>query len=373
MKTVLVIDDDPLICDSLKDLLELHGFRPLVATSGRMGLNLATQQRPDLILCDVQMPEMDGYTVLQRVRQNPVIQTTPFVFLTAWAEMPQQRRGMVLGADDYLTKPCNMQDLLAALNSRLNRQELVQAQTQAALDTLRSSIATSLPHEFRTPLSGILASVELLRLLLDDSDQAADLLQIADTIQTSAQRLYRLIQNYLMYSKLEIAIRDPNPPNTFPDEATLNPQVEITDIATHVATQVDRLEDLQLDLQNAAIAFSVFDLEKVISELLDNAFKFSTPNSPVTVTSWVEGDTFQIQITNQGRGMTAAEIAALGGYMQFNRAFYEQQGVGLGLAIAQRLLQLRQASLTIASIPDQSTTVTVSIPLAVTDTELRSM
>lgn len=364
MKTILIIDDDSLVRESLQDVLELYGFRTLTASNGRVGLELAMQSQPDLILCDVQMPEMDGYTVLQTLRQTPAVQTIPFVFLTAWADRPNQRQGMELGADDYLGKPCSTQELLAALQSRLGKQQAIQAQSQAELDRLRSSIAIALPHEFRTPLSGIFTSVELLRLLLEGAEQADELLPIVETIQAAAQRLHGLVQNYLIYCKLELAIRDPEYKSRLPEEATFDPTAMIGQIATQIALLTDRQADLRLDLRNAEITFSLFDLEKVLAELLNNAFKFSPAQSSVRVTSRIVDRNFQICISNEGRGMTPAQIEALGGYMQFNRDIFEQQGIGLGLAIAQRLLQLRDGNLMITSIPDQITTVTITIPLA---------
>lgn len=367
MKTILIIDDDLLIRESLRDVLESQGFQTITAENGKTGLHLAAQCPLDLILCDVKMPEMDGYAVLQALRQMPTMQTIPFIFLTARADKLDLRQGMNLGADDYLNKPCTIEELLAALNSRLAKHEALQAQTQKELDQLRSSIALSLPHEFRTPLTGIFTSVELLRLAAEQRMGDAEIVSIADTIQSSAQRLYRLIQNYLMYSKLELAIRDPNAQAVDLDEITLEPKLALTSLATELAAKANRSADLRLNLQNAAIAISVFDLEKIITELLDNAIKFSPMHSLIEVSSAVKEDFFQIQVVDYGIGMTAAEIARLGAYMQFNRETLEQQGVGLGLAIARRLVQLRGGQLTIESVPHQMTTIQVVIPLATLD------
>jgi len=364
MKTILIIDDDLLIRESLQDVLESRGFQVITANSGIAGLEVATQRQPDLILCDVQMPDMDGYVVLERLRENPDVQTIPFIFLTARSDKLAYRQGMNLGADDYLSKPCSIQELLAAVNSRLAKQDVLQARSQKELDGLRRSIAMSLPHEFRTPLTGIFTSVELLRLVVDETDNTAELLGIADTIQAAAQRLYRLIQNYLLYSKLELAIRDPNYQWSGADGVTLLPESTIAALANMIAAQFNRTADLKLNLQNTAIAISAFDLEKVISELLDNAFKFSALNTSVEVFSTIEPEFFHIRIINQGIGMTSAQIAASGAYVQFNRQFQEQQGVGLGLAIAKRLVELQKGSLTIDSVPNQTTTVHVLLPLA---------
>ena len=375
MKTILVIDDDAWVRESLQDLLELNGFQSMVATSGAAGLELAAQAHPDLILCDVQMPDMDGYAVLSAVRQNPLIQAIPFIFLTGRSEHLDLRQGMNLGADDFLAKPCSPDELLAALYSRLERQDIARSQTQQKLDSLRQSIALSLPHEFRTPLTGIFTSVELLRLVVDDVDNASEILEIADTIQTSAQRLNRLIQNFLLYSKLELATHQPDYADqlaTASREVTLEPQTILSHVVMEVAERAGRVADVQVDVQAIAISCSYFDLEKIITELMDNACKFSTPGTPIRLTGSVQGTPgsdgeaarYHITLTNQGRGMTAEQIVNLGGYMQFDRPMYEQQGVGLGLAIARRLVERYRGQLQIHSIPNQSTTVEIILPVA---------
>jgi DNA-binding NarL/FixJ family response regulator len=121
MNKILVIEDEPEMRRNLTTILRLEKFEPLAAENGREGLQLALQQKPDLILCDVMMPELDGYGVLRRLRENAATEATPFIFLTARGEKPDIRNGMNLGADDYLTKPVAKSDLLNAISSRLKR------------------------------------------------------------------------------------------------------------------------------------------------------------------------------------------------------------------------------------------------------------
>lgn len=113
-------------------LLELEGYEVFTADNGRTGLEQARLQRPDLILCDVMMPEMDGYTVVQELRSDAALATTPFIFLTARSDRGDVRVGMNFGADDYLTKPVVRDDLLAAVEVRLARAETHERQIQAA-------------------------------------------------------------------------------------------------------------------------------------------------------------------------------------------------------------------------------------------------
>jgi DNA-binding NarL/FixJ family response regulator len=123
MKKVLVIEDEPEMRRNLLTILRLEKFAAVGAENGRAGLRLAKSEKPDLILCDVMMPELDGYGVLASLRENSETVTTPFIFLTARGEKLDQRNGMDLGADDYLTKPVAKSDLLNAIRARLRRAE----------------------------------------------------------------------------------------------------------------------------------------------------------------------------------------------------------------------------------------------------------
>jgi DNA-binding NarL/FixJ family response regulator len=121
MKKILVIEDEPEMRRNLATILRLENFQPLTAENGRAGLELIRANKPDLILCDVMMPELDGYGVIAALRADAETVAVPFIFLTAKGEKPDIRAGMNLGADDYLTKPVGKADLLAAIRSRLER------------------------------------------------------------------------------------------------------------------------------------------------------------------------------------------------------------------------------------------------------------
>jgi DNA-binding NarL/FixJ family response regulator len=122
MKKILVIEDEPEMRRNLLTILKLEKFRAIEAENGRAGVETAKMEKPDLILCDVMMPEMDGYGVLHALRDDPNTVAIPFIFLTAKGERRDVRSGMNLGADDYLTKPVAKGDLLSAINARLKRQ-----------------------------------------------------------------------------------------------------------------------------------------------------------------------------------------------------------------------------------------------------------
>jgi DNA-binding NarL/FixJ family response regulator len=134
MKTkILLIEDEPQMRDNLQTVLELEGYEVLAAADGIRGLELAQLESPQVVLCDITMPGIDGYQVLATLRANPETATLPFLFLTAKSRKPDIRSGMNLGADDYLTKPISVPDLLGAIQARLRR-----AHEQQSLPQLRS-------------------------------------------------------------------------------------------------------------------------------------------------------------------------------------------------------------------------------------------
>ncbi len=122
MTKILVIEDEKLVRENLLDLLEAERFETITAADGRIGLKLAVSEAPDLIVCDLMLPEIDGYGVLTAIREEPITATIPFIFLSARSARADFRQGMNLGADDYITKPFTSSELLSAIASRLTKQ-----------------------------------------------------------------------------------------------------------------------------------------------------------------------------------------------------------------------------------------------------------
>lgn len=125
-KTILVIEDSTDIRENTAEILELAGYNALMAKNGRQGVDMALKEKPDLIICDIMMPELDGYGVLHLLRKNPDTEIVPFIFLTAKTERSDFRKGMELGADDYITKPFDDSELLSAVEVRLKKSAVLE-------------------------------------------------------------------------------------------------------------------------------------------------------------------------------------------------------------------------------------------------------
>ncbi|MCG5056610.1 MAG: response regulator [Limnoraphis sp. WC205] len=361
MSKILVIEDEEAIRENIVELLEIEDFEVISAENGRIGFQQASEHLPDLILCDVMMPELDGYGVLSALRSNSTTATIPFIFLTAKAEYSDIRQGMGLGADDYLTKPCTAEELLEAVRTRLKKQEIFEKQSEIKLDDLRRSITHSLPHELRTPLNGILGNTELLLLELEDLD-VAEMRMILEDIRTSSQRLNRLIINFLLYADLELIATNNQRIQALQKSSVNSVDSLIDDAAQEQARQFNREADLQIKLQDSPVQMAANRLAKLVEELLNNAFKFSQPGTPVYVKTEVEKDKFILSVIDKGRGMTPEHIQKMGAYLQFERKLYEQQGSGMGLSIVRRLVELHSGKLMIESEPNQQTIVRVELP-----------
>lgn len=362
MAKILVIEDEESIRENILELLEAENFEGIGATDGKVGIKLAIAQIPDLILCDMMMPEIDGHGVLKALRSDPITATIPFIFLTAKADKSDIRTGMEMGADDYITKPCTPQELLKAIAIRLEKQKTISKQSQKTLDELRINISMSLPHELRTPLNAILGFSELILSeyqVFEDSD----ILEMIGQINTSGHRLYRLIQNFLLYAELEMAGTNPELLKEMRSSQFSCVQSLLTQKALQQAKQVNRTDDLQFNLQDSSVSIDSMRLTKIVEELLDNAFKFSLEGTPVFLSTFVENETFILSVKDRGRGMTPDQIAQLEAYRQFDRKLYQQPGLGLGLAIVQRLAELHGGKFKIESLPQQETIVSVSLPI----------
>ncbi|MCB9435633.1 MAG: response regulator [Anaerolineales bacterium] len=362
MQKLLVIEDNVALLEEILTALEFENFEVYGAVDGEQGVAMALQHLPDLIVSDIMLPVMDGFGILETLRQSPSTSTIPFIFLTARVERKDIRRGMELGADDYVTKPFTTDELLKTIRTRLHKESERNRHYEEAITGLRQVIDHTIPHELRTPLTLILGYSDLMLADFESltADQALTMIQ---TIHKAGMRLFRLIENYLLYTQLEIVGMQPDKVHLLRQQTLSNPQYVIETAATMKAYAVNRSEDLILDLENAPVNATENDLRKIAEELIDNALKFSDKGSPIQVNTFTNNGHYVLRVTDQGFGMSQEEMRRIGAYMQFERAVHEQQGMGLGLVIVRRLVDAYGGYMTLDSQPQYSTTVTIGLPM----------
>jgi len=178
---ILVIEDAKDVRETIKKILEFSGYQVLTASDGKIGCQLAISQLPDLIICDILMPELDGYGVLTALRQNDATATIPLIFLTAKVERSDLRQGMELGADDYITKPFKVEELLSAVAARFERQSAYQMQLQQERDKGKELQKAAQQHRQQQDKSQQMAELknELLNKLIADLSDPISTISLA--------------------------------------------------------------------------------------------------------------------------------------------------------------------------------------------------
>mgnify|MGYP002776995831 CR=1 FL=1 len=222
MSSVLVIEDDPEILENIEEILELQSYETLTTSSSLTGLQLAKEALPNLVICDVVMPDLDGYGVLSELRQQAETAAIPFIFLTGRSDRSDVRHGMELGADDYLTKPFTQEELLGAVQScltkydRLSKQYEAQAQeaqsiekqlqTSQELAEMNSVLLQKLSQGLRHPVANITIATYMLKQNLSSKDFERYIAILEEECARSTSLLNEVssLQEYLNPSKINL-------------------------------------------------------------------------------------------------------------------------------------------------------------------------
>jgi len=361
LKKILVIDDEEWLREMMQLALRQRGFEVIEAANGTDGIEKARKELPDLILCDINMGKVDGYLTLSALRLEAPTAAIPFILMTGLADSAGMRHGMELGADDYLPKPFTTEALYAAVDARLKKSQTVRDEAERKLAHLRDNISLMLPHELRTPLNGILSNAELLAHS-SATLKPEEIAEIGQEIHKSSERLERLVENFLICAQLELIAADPKNVSALRIGKTEQPAQILKKNVLSQAMQAERAGDLIIDVTDIPVPMSEGYFSKVVNELVHNALKFSEAGSPVRVKLAEIFNGVALVVSDKGRGFSTDQIARIGAYIQFERKKQEQQGLGLGLTIAKRLMELHGGTLSIESEKGEGSTVTAKFP-----------
>lgn len=361
---ILVVEDEEPIRELLKMELETEGFIVDVAANGAEGLEKVKSFRPDLIVCDVMMPVMDGFTMQEKLSQDNNFKDIPLIFLTAKSDKKDIRFGKSIGAEDYITKPFEFEDLLVSINAKLKKYYERKQTLNARLDEIRKSILYALPHEFKNPLSTMNG---FLSLLLDKNYEKSEkeVEEFLTYVKQSSDRLYRLVMNFLKLAELEITESDENKVSELRSIRNINWQTEVETIIKDLSEKFNQKINYSFEGLSHPCPFDYNTLNTILTELISNAIKFSPPER-IDINIFVRANPyfFELIVKDKGRGIPQEEIEnILEPFYQYNRKFYEQQGGGLGLTIVNKIVQIFNGKLEIESELEKGTTVKIFIPL----------
>lgn len=362
MKKVLIIEDEKNIRENIEEILQLKNYEVKTADNGKTGIMEAMLFEPDIILCDIMMPEMDGYEVIQLIRQNKNTTNIPFIFLTAKSERQDTRKGMNLGADDYLTKPFKINELTDAIETRLQRAEKIEKTIEQKIAEIQKQMNQTASHEYNTPLNGILGFTDLMIEYIDSFDKKR-ILELLDGIKESGLRLQKTLQNILFYNNLQSLNANPTKKRFFTEGDISLFEDAVKSIAVNIAKNYQRTDDLKINVEAATLQIPDTIFNRITEELIDNALKFSEPETDIEIYGIKQNNTYRFTIKDYGRGMKPEYIKSIAPFKQFERDIYAQQGSGLGLYIVQELLKLNNGKFKITSKYEKETSVMIELNL----------
>lgn len=363
---ILVVEDDVHLMDGVREILELDGYTVTPASSGLAALkSLQTEpELPDLIISDIMMPQMNGYEFFEAVRSEEAWLGIPFIFLTARGEKSDVRVGKAMGADDYVTKPFGAEDLLVAVNSKLERTRQLQSVLSTQVSGIKRQILAMLNHEFRTPLTYVVAYADMLTR---DADTMAigEMRDFLKGVASGADRLRRLVENFIYLVELE----------TGELEASYNYRKRpLEDLKGLVREAGKHVEAALTERKQTIITEFAPDLPGFIADreylvialarLLDNAIKFSKTGDQIKVSSYTDSRGYPtLAVTDVGRGIPEEELNRIfDAFYQVNRTKFEDQGAGSGLAIVRGIAQVHGAEISVKSAAGQGSTFALHFP-----------
>lgn len=369
MTQILVIEDDRYLLQDIIELLKYTAFTVMGASDGSQGVDMALRHMPDLIVCDIMMPGLNGYEVLEQIRSHSATANIPFIFLTAKNDRASLRQGMELGADDYLTKPFTSAELLTTIFTRLKRRTQMIEEAEQRLAYVKQQLARMVTHELRTPLISINTVVDVISRQLN-SLEPAELNELLSTIEAGSKRLSHRVEQLAFITQLETQMLTAEQIQ----QSGMNMSLwEMLIASTNLARRFAYMQQPNVGIKmrdrdrEALVLCNPPALKQAFAELIANALTFTPENTDVEVTQWKSDGRVWVSIADHGRGIPPDKLtAALEAFQQIDREHHEQQGIGVGLTLAQRIIAAHGGTFDIRSVINKGTQVLVSLPIAPT-------
>lgn len=334
--SILVVDDNPLIQNVLKSLFSSIDYTVYTSSNGQEALQVLSSKAIDVIVCDVMMPEMDGYDLHIQVRDTADLCHIPFVFLTALGGDDDRLEGKSAGADDYIVKPFDPTELLAIVKGKVKRSQGLKKMSEQRYDAYRKRVIHTLSHEFRTPLVAINTGTELL-LEQEGGFDVPKVTNLLQAIQRGGQRLEKLVNDFMLLQQVEAGIARRL-------YEARHREKDLTNVVSqYFASKRNELEEQGFTLNEAYTCSENFvdiyepHIMDILERVISNASKFCTDHKEIEVQIFPLGEEVAVEIRDRGIGIDVEKMhEAIDVFGQINRDKLEQQGGGLGLAIAAR-------------------------------------
>ncbi len=367
--SILIIDDNKHIRTQINLVLKLEGYQTFMASNGTEGVQTAREVMPNLIICDIMMPELDGYGVLGMLRGNAMTADIPFLFLSAKAEKQDIRQGMNLGADDYLWKPFSTEDLLKAIEARLDRYETTKRilsgkiSALASVSLTRDKFLSLMTHDLKSAFTGILGLAELLSAKHHGMAQE-EFNETITLMNETAQSTYGLLDSFLEWSRLQIGGMNATPSKF---DIHLIGQRTLSLLAANAKHK--NIAVVNAIPEEMFVWADTRMVEAILRNLLYNALKFTNRGGSITISAANdedEDDKVRIAVHDTGIGISEDDIVRL---LQPESEFttlgtFGEKGTGLGVLFCRELAERNNGMLSIHSEKGAGSTFSFTLPKA---------
>lgn len=353
---VFIAEDLPKNLQVVYNLLSKEGYDVAAAGDGKKALAMLQKVRPDIILLDVMMPEMNGFDVCRRVKEIPGLEDIPIIFLTAMAGTEDIVEGLELGAVDYITKPFKAKELITRVKNHLDLKFAREALEES--NALKARIFSIIAHDVRNPLNNLVLTADFLREGFD-TFKKEKLENIMHRFCDNTDTLASMIDNLLQWSLSQQNMMVAQPGKVF-----------IAPLVSGIIELLHRmLEKKEIDFQNRIDpGISVFVDEEmvriILRNLITNAVKFTPKGGEIAVNAEDCGETVDINVTDTGGGISQKDLPLLfsPGSTVSTVGTEGEKGTGLGLILCKELVEKNNGSIDVASEPGKETRFTVSFP-----------
>jgi two-component system sensor histidine kinase/response regulator len=341
---ILIVDDTPVNLKLLGDILEGEGYIVRPVPNGKLALNVAEKGKPDLILLDIMMPDMDGFEVCKRLKENQKLKDVPIIFISAYTETGYIVKALSSGGVDFITKPIQPEEVLVRVNTHLKLH--LQFEELKELNASRNKLFSIITHDLRSPLSGFLGLTQLLVDELPNLNMAT-IHEMAMDMRNSATSFYGLLENLLQWSQMEQGKIPFNPQNTL-----LFKVVDESISTVKYSANIKGIEIINYVPEELKVIADDKMIQTVIRNLVSNAVKFTQSGGKIDISARISGlKSIELSVSDSGIGMSSTMIDNLFRLdRQTNRPGTENESsTGLGLIICKNLIEMHGGQLLVES------------------------